>query len=149
MATADVQQKGVADLLSRVEPDEAKDATVDVQADLTFAELDMTDAKHWLEKNKLKYDPGMAYHWLNSDPRFLPKRLYIGWKLVEPAIRRGDLLLAFRPQAINKRDKARIAKLSRDREKGPMRTYEREVSGEVASGNFETFDGSKGHRDGL
>lgn len=147
-----VQSKAAAAIEAAVQAENAKADTpseAEVLADLTFAEMDMTDAAYWLKENGKEYDPGMAYHWCNSDPRVMPKRKYAGWEPITPTIRRGDLILCHRPKALNDKDKARLARLTKEREKGPFATYENDVQPEVETGNFSTFDGSKGRRDGL
>ncbi len=147
------QQQGASELVSRTAPDEPQ-AAVEVIADIDFANFDPTDAAYWLKKEHGEVpawftDGSFACRWINSDPRIMPKRLYAGWEVVSPTIRQGDTILARRPKAINDADKARIAKMNRDRMRSPMKRFEMDVKHETASGNFETFDGDKGRRDGL
>lgn len=150
---ADTQQQGAAELVSRTAPDEPQ-AAVEVVADLDFANFDPTDAVFWFKKEHGKvpdwYTSGdFAVRWINSDSRVMPKRLFAGWEVVSPTIRQGDTILARRSKAVNNADKARIAKLNKDRMRSPMKRFEQDVRHQTASGNFETFDGDKGRRDGL
>jgi hypothetical protein len=108
-----------------------------------------------------KAPPGMEMCWLNKKPESLEQmKMARGWEVVNSTNAKdvktvgkqqdgshqiGDAILAMRPIEIGDRERERILRERRARDKGPKERYEREAAEELAKAGIRkklTFDES-------
>jgi hypothetical protein len=152
MQQGDGHLEAAAALVSRTAPGDPP-SEAEVNLDYDFMGMDPTDATPYLKDRGMDPDPGMIYRWCNSDPRVFDRRRYAGWEPVVPPkggqIRRGDLIMCQMPRDKVMAQRARIRRVTKERENAPMRRFEQDVSPQIRTGLFSTFDGSRGPRDGM
>lgn len=133
---------GAKQLLERVAAEQEAKADepsgIEVSVDWNFVRHDPSDPAPYLEKEGLRQEPDKAYCWLSSDPRVHDTRLHTGaWERVAGGrVRRGDLVLAERPKAVDKRKKDELNARRRLMRNAPMR----QLDNEGARTGMDTFE---------
>lgn len=142
-------QEGATKMLDRIAAEKAakgdEPSGIVVGTDYDFIRSDPSDPAPYLAEKGVPPRKDHAYGWLNTDSRVIGNRMAKGWKPVEGGIKRGDLILASRPQELQDRETQQGLQRVKLMEQGPMRTFDADARKE----GVETFTGNKSLKDGL
>lgn len=142
--------EGAKEMLNRIAAEQEAKADepsgIEVGTDWGFMRADPSDPAPYLAQRDKKPEPGWANAWLNSDKRVIDERIHRGWKpTLGGTVRRGDLVLADRPQVLQDREDAAKRERVKLFESAPTRQLD-QVGQKLG---MPTFTGNKSAEDGL
>jgi hypothetical protein len=143
-----VGNSAAATLAANEAPGDAP-SEADVDIDYTFLEYDPSDVVPHFERNGFdaakieELRQKFAFRWCSTDHRILDKRLYAGWTIFSPAIKRGDLILCQMPLGRHAAMKRNLDKKKTARYDAAMNRFEQDASKYKDTG-ISTFDDDRG-----
>ena len=145
----DALGNAAAATLASAETEGDPPSEADVDLDYEFLDYDPTEVAPHLKRAGLtpeaidELHKNFAFRWCATDHRILDKRLYAGWEIFSPAVKRGDLVLCKMPIGRRNAMARQMEKKKTARYDAAMNRVEHEAS-KMAGQGISTFDDESG-----